>query len=115
MVRLISLILAIGLFTGCANRQRESEQTRHQPQKSERATHSYSLGMSRKELRAELADSWLLVSASRPVNRWSHDVSPPAGGRAGSFENSHAALLSMRVKSIGSAIPMRQQAILADG
>ena len=51
--------------------------------------HSYSLGMSRKEVRAELADSWLLVSASRPPAGWSVQVSPPAGGRAAMFEGSH--------------------------
>jgi hypothetical protein len=45
--------------------------------------------MTRKEVRADLADSWLLVSASRPPTGWSSQVSPPAGGRAAMFERSH--------------------------
>jgi len=45
--------------------------------------------MSRKEVRAELSDSWLLVAASRPATGWSSQTSPPAGARAVMFERSH--------------------------
>ena len=51
--------------------------------------HSFSVGMTRKELRADLVDSYLVASASRPATGRSGQVSPPAGGRAAMFERSH--------------------------
>jgi hypothetical protein len=55
-----------------------------------RREHSFLAGMTRKEVRAELGDSWLLVAASRPASGWSSQVSPPAGGRAEMFDSSHS-------------------------
>jgi hypothetical protein len=89
MVRSIPLILATGLVIGCVNQPLKSEQAAPPPQTTERARHSFLVGMSRKEVRKELADSWLLVSASRPVSGWSKRDSPPAGGRVVRFESSH--------------------------
>src|SRR5450755_2162471 len=90
MARFIPLFLTVGLLTGCATGPHQSlPQPSRQPQRTERAKHSFSIGMTRKEVRADLADSWLLVSASRPLTGWSSQVSPPAGGRAAMFERSH--------------------------
>ncbi len=79
-MRLIAFILVTGLVQSCATVPRQ-------------ASHSYSLGMGRKEVREGLADSWLLISASRPVTGWSGDVSPPAGGQAAAFESSNAGII----------------------
>ena len=89
MMRLVSFVLATGLLIGCATSPPPGEQAMQHPQRTERAPQSFSVGMSRNEVRAELADSWLLVSASRPISGWSRQVSPPAGGRAVHFESSH--------------------------
>ena len=89
MARFISFILTLGLLTGCATRPQQSQQLATQPQRSERAKRSFSVGMNRKEVRADLSDSYLLVSASRPATGWSREVSPPAGGRAAMFERYH--------------------------
>jgi hypothetical protein len=89
MARFISFILATGFLTGCVTRPQPTEQATPPPQKHAQAKHSYSVGMSRNEVRAKLADSWLLVSASRPLAGWSGQVSPPAGGFAEMFERSH--------------------------
>ena len=88
-LRFILFILTAGLLIGCATHRPRSEQATPHSQRTERAPHSFSIGSSRKEVRADLSDSWLLVSASRPVSGWSRKVSPPAGGRAVRFESSH--------------------------
>jgi hypothetical protein len=89
MARFIPLILTAGVLTGCTTGPHTSApQPSPQPQRSERAKHSFSVGMTRKEVRAELAGSWLLVSASRPPTGWSSQDSPPAGGRAAMVERS---------------------------
>jgi hypothetical protein len=90
MARSIPFVLTVGLLTGCTTGPHQTPpQPSPQPQSSERPKHSFSLGMTRKEVRAELTDSWLLVFASRPATGWSSHVSPPAGGRAVMFERSH--------------------------
>ena len=89
MLRLVTLFLVSGLLLSCASRPRSTSHAVSTPPHSKAALHSYSLGMSRREVRADLSDSWLLVSASRPVTGWSSHVLPPAGGRAVKFERSH--------------------------
>src|ERR1022692_4798083 len=119
MMRFIAFILATGFLMSCAARPQRTKQAASPPQRpeqaattterSERALHSYSVGVSRKEVRADLADSWLLASAMRPVNGWSREVSPPSGGHAARFESSIPALSSRRAKFIWSAILMPQR------
>ena len=90
MARFIPLILTVGLLTSCSTGTRPPpQQSLPQPQRGERPKHSFSVGMTRKDVRAELADSWLLVSADRPATGWSSQVSPPAGRFASMFERSH--------------------------
>ena len=89
MARFISLILTIGLLQGCTAPHQGPTQPSPQQQRSKRSKHSFSVGMTRKEVQAKLADSWLLVSASRPPSGWSSQDSPPAGGFASMFERSH--------------------------
>jgi hypothetical protein len=93
MKRFIKLILAIEFLTGCATHPHPIEKATLQPRQSEPASHLYSVGMSRKELRADFADSWLLVSASRPVTGWSNEVSPPAGEFAAKYESSNVGIV----------------------
>jgi hypothetical protein len=89
MGRFISFILTLGLLMGCASRSQQAQQLTPQP-RTERTKHVFSVGMTRNEVRADLADSHLLASASRPASGWSRQVSPPAGGQAAMFEGSHA-------------------------
>jgi hypothetical protein len=73
-------------------REKEFDQTLRvlrMPQEGDRALHPWSVGMRREELRAMLADSWLLVCAPRPKGGWSSDDCRPAGGPARAFESSH--------------------------
>jgi len=49
--------------------------------------------MSRDDVRAALADSWLLASVSRPEAGWTREVSPPAGGRAARFEMTNPGMI----------------------
>lgn len=93
MARFIYFILMFGLLMGCVTRPCQIEQPASQPQRSERAKHSFSIGMTRMEVRTDLADSYLLASASRPAGGWSRVVSPPAGGRAVMFEFSHPGII----------------------
>jgi len=81
--------LAIGLLAGCATHPRQSMQATP-PQRSQHAIHSFSVGMTRGQVREDLTDSWLLVSASRPAGGWSSQISPPAGGQAATFERFHS-------------------------
>ncbi len=90
MTRLYSFLVIVGLWAGCSTHPRQSEQTAPPPPQSQRTSHSFSVGMTREQVRAELTDSWLLVSASRPTTGWSSQVSPPAGARAAMFERSHS-------------------------
>src|SRR6266446_1991247 len=89
MTRLISFIFAAGLLSGCATRPQASEPATPPPERSARASTWFSVGMTREQVRADLRDSWLLVSASRPAAGWSREVSPPAGRFAARFESSH--------------------------
>ena len=74
--------------------------------RTSKGEHSCTIGMTRKEVRAALADSWLYVSASRPPAGWSRGDSPPAGGRAARFESSPSgAVESCDVYWIGHAYP----------
>src|SRR5438132_1369271 len=90
MIRLIPLISAVGLLIGCATGPNEIRQPPPHADQRERSKHSFSVGMTHEQLRADLTDSWLLISASRPPAGWSRQVSPPAGERAARFEQSHA-------------------------
>ena len=97
--RFPAIILLTG-FLGCA-RPHLVEQPAHSPpasdvtpqneelKRSEPVQHSYSLGMSRVQVRAELADSYLFASATRPATGWTRQVSPPAGREVLRFESSH--------------------------
>ncbi|SRR6266498_2998091 len=85
------------LLVSCTHRQ-VTEHAVHPPAASDKlpqehtsnqAEHRYSVGMSRAQVKDELANSYLLVSASRPKSGWSIRVSRPAGGRAARFESSH--------------------------
>jgi hypothetical protein len=67
-------VLINGLLIGCAARPHQNEK---------------GSGISREEVRAYLADSWLLVSASRPITGWRALYRAPAGGRAKDFEHFH--------------------------
>jgi hypothetical protein len=87
MLRPISFILAVGFLAGC--RTRQQEQPAIQLQSREQVRHSFSIGMTRGQVHADLTDSWLVVSASRPDTGWSREVSPPAGSFAGWYESSH--------------------------
>jgi len=88
MTRLFILLLTAGILPGCSTQPRQGEEAAPLPH-SQKATRSFSLGMTREQVRAELSDSWLFVSASRPDTGWSNEVSPPAGGRVLVFERSH--------------------------
>jgi hypothetical protein len=88
-MRFFSFLIVVGLWAACSTHPRQSEQSAPPPQRSQRASHSFSIGMTREQVRAELTDSWLLVSASRPSVGWSSQVSPPAGRFAASFEGWH--------------------------
>ena len=90
MARFIPLTLTVGLLVGCATVPHQGPpEASQQPQRIERAKHSFLVGMTRKEVRVDLSDSWLLVSASRPATGWSSQISPPAGRYAAIFEHSH--------------------------
>ena len=89
MLRFISFLLASGLFTSCTTRPLWNEVATPPPQRGLYATHSYSVGMTRKELRAEFADSWLVAHASRPVGGWSELIYPLYGNSADRFERRH--------------------------
>jgi len=83
MTPLFSFVLATGLLAGCATHPPQSAQAAPSPQPE-----SASVGMTREQVRANLTNAWLLVSASRPATGWSRQVAPPAGRFAASFESS---------------------------
>lgn len=90
MMHLMTFLCVSALLAGCASRPQppRNEEALPLSQRNRQLPYSYSLGMTRKELRAELTDSCLFVSASRPPTGWSSQVSPPAGGQAAEFESS---------------------------
>lgn len=88
MKRFPLFLVATGLLAGCATHAQQNEQAEPKVGNHE-ATHSFSIGMTREQVRVELTNSWHLMSASRPTTGWSKEVSPPADGRAVRFEHSH--------------------------
>jgi hypothetical protein len=90
MMRLILFICVSALLGSCTSRPQPPRNEGAAPpsQRSWQLSYSYPLGMTRKDLRKELASSCLFMSASRPPTGWSRQVSPPAGERAMVFESS---------------------------
>ena len=81
LMRIASLILAVGLLGGCATGPGYDEQVRH----------SYRNGMTRDEAHAVLAYASLLSSVSRPPAGWSatDDSNHQANRAAVHFEREH--------------------------
>lgn len=89
MVRFIALLIACEFLTVGLHIPVRAGETNSAGSREVVRGRSYPEGMSRDEVRRELAGSWRLVSAARPASGWSKEFAAPAGSRAGSFERVH--------------------------
>ena len=84
---LLARFLAVGLMvTGC----RFQSYTGVDPANSQRTQpgkHTFSIGVTRQQVRKNFADSWLVQSVRRPNGGWLRDAAPPGTKFAARFED----------------------------